>query len=418
MSSPGEENSGAEGLVKRQVVPLFLFLSLFMGLSNTVLDPLIPLIARTLSVGYDLIGIALFLGSLFSLLMTFAAGKLSDFLDIKLVILAALGSIFLGFAFFSLPLGFGLFILVVLLLRSGYGALMTSTHTFVGRIFHTAHSPVYVKMDIFWFFGALAGPFIIGLTLRFDVSPRVVFGILALACFLAAFYSWKKCPSLKEPAEGSLPRDAKGEEEREEKSSRSSGASWWKVIWNPVVLLNSCMLFFHTGMASGLLSWLTTYFTGYEIEVSSGSFVLAGYFAVSLTGLLIVSRIMNRISEGKIVLATFITGTLSFFLVWRIPEFIGKLPFLLIGGICFATTFSLSMAISAYEDRENTGTILGFQLTMALLGGIVFQPLYGYAAEYWGTRSVMGVIFFIALAGLGFAAALFIVLRLRRSPAV
>jgi len=265
-------------------------------------------------------------------------------------------------------------------------------------------------MDIFWFFGALAGPFIIGLTLHFDVSPRVVFGILSLACFLAAFYSWKKCPSSKASAEGPSSGEAS--------TGPPSGASWWKVIWNPVVLLNSLMLFFHTGMASGLLSWLTTYFTGYEIEVSSGSFVLAGYFAVSLSGLLIVSRIMNRISEGKIVLATFIAGTLSFFLVWRIPEFIGKLPFLLTGGICFATTFSLSMAISAYEDRKNTGTILGFQLTMALLGGIVFQPLYGYAAEYWGTRSVMGVIFFIALAGLGSAAALFIVLRLRRSPAV
>ena len=102
-----------EAKTKRQTLITFYFIFILFGLSILVIDPLIPIIAEEMDVGFDRIGIALLIGSLSSLLSNFIAGRLSDKFDIKKLVLIGLFLLFLGFALFGAYLDFIIFIIVI-----------------------------------------------------------------------------------------------------------------------------------------------------------------------------------------------------------------------------------------------------------------------------------------------------------------
>ncbi|MDP3011593.1 MAG: hypothetical protein Q8N27_02645, partial [Candidatus Hydromicrobium sp.] len=72
---------------KRQTLMTFYFIFILFGLSVITVDPLIPVIAEQIQVGFDKIGIALFIGSIATLISNFIAGRLSDIMDIKKLVL-------------------------------------------------------------------------------------------------------------------------------------------------------------------------------------------------------------------------------------------------------------------------------------------------------------------------------------------
>ena len=86
---------------KRQTLITFYFIFVLFGLSMVVVDPLIPIIAEEIGVGFDSIGNALFAGSLVALIANIIAGRLSDRFDIKKLVLLGLFFLFLGFAVFG-----------------------------------------------------------------------------------------------------------------------------------------------------------------------------------------------------------------------------------------------------------------------------------------------------------------------------
>ena len=61
---------------KKRTLNLFFYIFILFGISFIAIDPLIPVISEQLNVGYDKIGIALFIGSIFTLLATILSGDL------------------------------------------------------------------------------------------------------------------------------------------------------------------------------------------------------------------------------------------------------------------------------------------------------------------------------------------------------
>ena len=80
---------------------------------------------------------------------------------------------------------------------------------------------------------------------------------------------------------------------------------------------------------------------------------------------------------------------------------------LAIMGIFFSGIFPLTIAISAQRDQENSGTILGFAIALTFAGSIVFQPLFGYVAEYLGKNYIVFISLGVAFIGLIFTLILF-----------
>ena len=65
--------------------------------------------------------------------------------------------------------------------------------------------------------------------------------------------------------------------------------------------------------------------------------------------------------------------------------------------ILFSGNTSLATSIAAYENPRSTGAIMGFSIASFYIGSLMFQPVIGYVAEYWGKQYIMHIILITAV---------------------
>ncbi|MGM0365658.1 MAG: MFS transporter [Actinomycetota bacterium] len=377
---------------------IFNLIFLMFGISSIAIDPLIPYISDTLGVGYDKIGFALLLGSIFSLLSTFFSGIFCDRINIKRIVTAGLLLLFSGFFVFGIYMSFPVFVLVLILLRSGYGTIDSSIHSYVSQMYKKNHSPLFLKLDLYWYSGAVLGPMAIGGALLLGINPQFVFLFFgaAFAVLIISFH----IISLKE-------NDAPLHSYEKVFNLSEFG----KALKNRVVILTSLVLFFMMGAQIGLSTWLTTYFTAFGVDVSFGSLILSFYWAFSTLGLYLGIRLLPKSNEITLLLVSAVAGTLFLTASSLLGAPWLKIAFLLLQGMFFSVVFALSISISAHEDNKMKGTIMGFNIASALLGGLVLQPILGLVAEYIGKQYTIFAVLAAAVLGAFSTAALFTALR-------
>ncbi len=353
---------------------IFYLIFLLFGFSAIIIDPLIPYISEELDVGYDKIGIALLVGSVFSVVSALISGMLCDKVQIRKVILFGLLVLFLGALIFGIYINFILFFLVLILLRSGFSTIDSSVHIYVTKIFKKKHSPIFLKLDIFWYLGAVIGPLLIGIALFFNINPNFAFYLLALAFFVVLilfFFVTKNAGKIQKS------------------TSNINFKPVLKVVKNPVVITASFLLFFGMGTMVGLSTWLTTYFTAFNIEISISSIVLSGFWLFSSMGLYLGKKILPRTNEITLLLIGSIAGALFLAAVSFLDMAILKIIFLLLHALFFSIIFTLGISITAYEGSNLKGTIIGFNIAIAISGGLLFRPLLGFVAEYVGKSYII-----------------------------
>jgi fucose permease len=386
---------------KRQTLKTFYFIFTLFGLSIVMIDPLIPVIAEQINVGFDRIGIALFIGSIATLISNFIAGRLSDRVDIKKLVLLGLILLFFGFTLFGIYLNYILFIIIIILLRIGYGIIDTTIHSFSSKLYKKNISRVFLNLNIAWYFGAFLGPLIISAVLYFDFLPKYLFFIVAFTYTVSIFIFYRICPK-KRIQEDKLSSGTN------KSLSRRKGLS---SLRDPVVIMGSLVLFFYMGSLMGLSSWLTTYFLGFGIRVAYSSAILSLYWFFSIIGMVITIRIISKFREITILFYGCLLGTICLSIFSFIPNIYWKIAILAMQAIFLSGIFPLTTAISAQRNQENSGTILGFTIAFAFAGSIVFQPVYGYVAEYFGKNYIAYIALGGALIGLIFTFILFRILQ-------
>ncbi|MCD4669992.1 MAG: MFS transporter [Actinomycetia bacterium] len=386
---------------KRQTLITFYFIFVLFGLSIIIIDPLIPIIAEGIDVGFDRIGIALFIGSIAALIANFIAGRLSDRVDIKKLVLLGLFFLFLGFALFGTYLNFIIFIIVTIFLRIGFGTIDTSVHAFSSKLFKKDMSSIFLKLDIAWYSGAVMGPLVISGILYFEFLPGYFFLILAFVylVFIAVFY--KICPKKKILDNNSS----------QNKNIPGSHENSLRILKDPAVIMGSLILFFFMGSIMGLSTWMTTYFLSFGIRVAYGSAILSAYWLFSIIGMIVATGLVAKYKEINILFYSCLAGITCLAIFSFIPFVYIKIAALSLQAIFFAAIFPLTNAIAANRDPKNSGTILGFTIAFAFAGSIVFQPLYGYIAEYFGREYIAYIALGGTLIGFIFVSMLFGILK-------
>lgn len=386
---------------KRQTLITFYYIFALFGLSLLIIDPLIPIIAEEMDVGFDRIGIALFIGSITAFVANFIAGKLSDSIDIKKLILLGLFFLLFGFLLFGIYYNFIIFILVTILLRVGFSIIDTSIHSFSSKLFKKDLSRIFLKLDIAWYAGAVMGPLAISAILYFEFLLKYVFFIFAFIYFVFIAIFYKICPKKKiDSNNSSLNKD-----------SLDSHKSSFSVLKDPVVTMVSLILFFYMGSVMGLSTWMTTYFLSLGIDVTYGSAILSLYWLFSIMGMIVTTKFVTKYKEISILFYSCIAGIICLVMFSFISFIYVKIAALALQAIFFAAIFPLVNAIAANRDSKNSGTILGFTIAFAFAGSIVFQPLYGYITEYFGKEYIVFVTLAGTLIGFVFVSILFKILK-------
>jgi fucose permease len=376
---------------KNRTVNLLLNVFIFYGIIFTIIDPLIPLISEKLKIGYDKIGLILLMASFASLLSTFISGKLCDRYNLKTIILIGLIALLGGFILYSIYLSLVLFILTVILFRIGWGILDSGVHTYASQLFYKEHSPLFLKLDFFWYVGAIIGPIVISVMLFLKLDTRYAFIFFAVLFLVVIIFFWKLCPRMyvRKVNEVENIQYTQGSDKKEN--------STFKIFKNPVILFSCISLFLYVGILTGLSTWLTTYFTFLNIPVSFGSVLLSFFWIFSALGVFFAGKLITRSNEISLLVVGSIIGAGSTILYAFLPVVFLKIVFLMLLAFCYASFFPLLIALAVHENPGASGSILGTIISAAIMGTIIFQPLIGYMAQYFGKATINHVIFAAAL---------------------
>jgi MFS transporter, ACDE family, multidrug resistance protein len=379
----------AEKKTLRQLFNSFIF----FGIAYTVIDPLIPVISKNLNIGYDKIGLILFLSSSLSLIATFVAGRLSDRYNLKKIIFTGLLIAGAGFLVYGLYLNIITLLLTIIFFRVGCGILDSATHAYVSKLYIGQHSPIFVNLDFFWYVGAIIGPLIISILLYLKIDTKWAFIVFFIVIAAVSVFFYRNCSNIT--AESSV-ADIKNKEntilQKDAYTFNDKNAvkvnNFFHIVKNPIIMLCCAGLFFYSGIFSILSTWLTTYFSDFNIPVSFGSAVLSVFWAFSALGVFITGKILKKRSEISLLFVYTLVGCISAGIYIAIPNIYIKIIFLILQSIFYSSLFPLLNAVAVREDVETSGSILGFTLSAAVIGLIVFQPVSGYVMEYLGKSGI------------------------------
>lgn len=369
-----------------------------VGSTITVIDPLIPKISKDLEIGFDKISYIFIIGAVFSLFFTIISGRLSDKFNIDNIILIGLVIFFSSFLTIGFSVNILIFIIVIIFFRIGFGVIDTAIHAYTSKVYFENISNVFVKLDIFHYLGAAVTPLIIGIILFFNLDYKLIFLIIAILFFIALFIFIivKRNKDRKIVMPGLIDLTAAP-------TKLSTNISIFKVLKNKIILLAGIVIFFTSGALFGASTWYTTYSTTFNLPIFLGSLVVSLYWGVSIIGLVISSKLVQKISEVKII-TIFTVFAVIFLTCFNLVPFQGlKVALLILTSISLTSIFPMSCSLSVKEMPEFSGTILGFNITFCYLGILLIQPVIGVIAEYINRSYIMLVALVSALLGLVFA---------------
>jgi fucose permease len=407
---------------KKKNLKLFYLGCFILGFVIPIFDPLYPYFSKSFNVGFDKIGLVFFGGSLTGIIAIISAGMLSDRFPLRKLLLWSFAISFAGFAVFAVFHNFTGLIISVILVNIGVTIYWPALYT---KVFHDHpenYSTMYVRLERFYYLATAFGPLLIGLLLYLGISPRYIFIFLLLLFILlfSMFYTGFRDKTSSTPgvlnsttgqaqtAFGNVSGDTGMDILAGPKllSDKNIGGpqkvKLYKKIagfFTPTVIFANISLTLFGGVMVGTSAWLTTYFTTFNIAVSLSSIFVAVFWFATFLGLQIMSKIIDKIKEEKILFYGGIISAVSLICFSLINIIYIKVFFLILVGMSLSGIYPLCGAITIRANPKSAGTSSGITIAMGLAGGLIVSPVMGFVAQYLSKSYVPYVLVILAVLG-------------------
>jgi len=265
---------------------------------------------------------------------------------------------------------YSLLVAAAVLLGIGGGGLNGGSNALTSDLNPESRSAALNLLGIFFGFGALLIPLLIGTLLGILglQAILVVAAVLSLVPF--AYFLLLRFPPAKQ-AQGFPLRQAA------------------RVVGSPLLWLCGLLLFFQSGNEFTMGGWISTYLNEqFRFSPMTASLVLSGYWGTMMLGRLIISRRLVRVLKNEtLVLASAVLALAATALVVAAPT--GPLAALgiVLTGLGFAAIFPTTLAIAGEAFSDLTGTAFSVIFMIALAGGMTAPWLTGKVANASGLRT-------------------------------
>lgn len=364
-----------------------------IGIALTALGPTLPFIIQEYDLSLTAAGLVLTLVSLGRLISVFFSGGLSDRIGRKPVISLGTGLIALGaLGYGSSPTWIG-HLLSAMIVGAGVGMLDGGTNSLITDLYTEKRGFALNRLHVFFGVGALLGPLVAALLLNSLNSWRAVFWTVAAVGALCTLTS----ALLAYPAiSGS--RKLSHQEVRQAKRVFLTAREFW---------LLSGIMFMYTGIGNTITGWVNK-FLGDELTatVLAASTVLALYNVGITVGRMICSYITERIGYPRTLLICAVGGFVFVSLAVLIRNLCWIAVSFWLSGVFLAGLFPTAVAYGTGLFPDLRGTLSGYLITSAALGGMVMPLIIGAFSDVVGLSLGMTGITFFGLLLVGVAAGL------------
>lgn len=355
--------AGAGRLQASAFAGMFVF-----GIVMAVLGAILPSLFERVQIDKAEAG-RLFLYMNFAMLLaSFFFGPVVDRFGFKLVLLLSSLLVALAFGLLAGATGAAFVVAAVAVLGLGGGGLNGGTNALTNDLNPGGRGSALNLLGIFFGFGALSIPFLIGTLLgRAGLVPilvlAAVLGLVPFVLFAASAF-----PKPKQP-QGFPIREAK------------------RIAGDPVLWLCAFLLFFQSGNEFTLGGWISTYLhEEFGLAPTAAALVLAAYWAAVMGGRFAASRIVKISGHNPLVLASAVLSLAAAVLLVAAPSGGAAAAGAVLVGLGFAAIYPTTLATAGERFAAVSGTAFSVIFTVALCGGMLAPWLAGTIAQDAGLK--------------------------------
>jgi MFS transporter, FHS family, glucose/mannose:H+ symporter len=282
---------------------------------------------------------------------------------------------------------FQVLLIAVALLGFGGGALNSATNTLVADL-HTDAARKNASLNLlgmFFGFGALLLPFVIGSLLSRLGLVAILSGAAVLCAAVAAFSAPLRFPAAKQ-------------------SSGAPGADVVRFLRMPLVWAFGLLLFCESGNEFLLGGYISTYLTReIHVSLSFASYALAGFWAAIMLSRALSSRILLGVAGHSVVMGSAAVAALAAALLDSAGGPMMAVVAVVALGFGLAGIFPTTLGLAGARFEEHSGTVFGILFTIALAGGMTLPWAVGQIANSYGMRAGLALApaAFLVILGIG-----------------
>lgn len=354
---------------------------ILLGLTVAADGPTLLKLAEHTSSTIDQISLLFFFGPLGYLIGSYAGGRIYDRVPGHRFMAGVLVFLGLSIAFVPIVSSREMLFAVVLILGLAKGALDVGCNTLLLWVHNETVGPFMNGLHAFFGVGSFISPLIVAQVIGLTGDIYWVFWFFSIAAFPIALWIF----SLPSPAARSVPAHHEN--------------APFPVL--PVMIMVLCFVLYVGGEA-GYGAWIYTY----AFTLKFGTEVTAAYLTAAFWGSFTLGRLLGiwvstRARPLTILIIDFVGCVLSLALVLAFKEsstwlWVGTVLF----GVSQASIFPTFLTL-AEERMHITGTITGWFLVGAGLGGMILPWMIGQAFVRAGATAMMILVFVNILINIG-----------------
>ncbi|MDH4219139.1 MAG: MFS transporter [Candidatus Aminicenantes bacterium] len=341
------------------------------GIVMAILGAIMPSLFERIQFNKSEAGNLFFYMNLAMLVMSLVFGPIVDRFGFKLFLIFSSLLVVLSLFLFTSASTYIVILTAAVILGFGGGGLNGGTNALTSDIHPEKRSSALNLLGIFFGFGALTMPFLIGALLEKTGLENIL--ILAAALSLLPFFLFLIFSFPKPKHEQGFPL--------------SQAAH---VVKNPLLWLCGFLLFFQSGNEFTVGGWISTYLhESFGLTAKTASFILAGYWASIMGGRLASSKVVKVLRNETLVLLSAMVSLIAALLIVASPSsFLASVGSIGIG-LGFAAIFPTTLAVVGEAFPRLSGTAFSVVFVVALMGGMTSPWLTGKIAHAYSLKQGM-----------------------------
>jgi FHS family glucose/mannose:H+ symporter-like MFS transporter len=350
--------SSVKALMASACAGIFVF-----GIVMAILGAILPSLFAKIQFSKGEAGNLFFIMNLAMLVMSIIFGPVVDRFGYKALLMFCSLLVALSFFIFRQASVYPWLVAAALVLGFGGGGLNGGSNALASDLYPERRSAALNLIGIFFGFGALSIPFLIGVLLgSLGLKTILIFAVL-LSLIPFVFFLLFRFPEAKHAQGFPLAQAA-------------------KVIRHPLLWLCGFLLFFESGNEFTMGGWLATFLNEtFHFSAMAAALVLAGYWAGMMVGRLLVSLKLVKIMKNEtLILASALLSLAAALLIFLSPSGpLAALGIVLIG-LGFAAIYPTTLAVAGEAFPAFSGTAFSVIFVVALVGGMTAPWLVGKIA--------------------------------------
>jgi MFS transporter, FHS family, glucose/mannose:H+ symporter len=359
----------------RQLVPLLHFGFLLVGVVQTLLGPILPMLAARWRLDDAEVGslfIAQFTGAMIG-------SALSSPMIERLGLLRLMG---FGYATMAAAVAclsinsWGISVLSVLSYGFALGLTALASNLLVAEINSERRAAALNILNFVWALGAVAGPPLIALFARDGRLVRPLIGLAALLSVIALLIARRP---LTDSSSG--PNQPKPNQKDPPPFERSTLRAWV----SPYALLTSGLIFIYMGTETAAAGWIASYAQRLGASASGfGTMMPSFFWAGLLIGRAAAPAVLRRVSEAALVLiGTFVAGA-GMVIILVGSSLMAVSSGAVLAGLGLAAVFPTTFAIFTRQFGRQASQLTGFVFVLGGMGGALIPWMVGLTSARFG----------------------------------